>query len=124
MKWLLAAAVFFLASAAPANPPGEDLSVQELVMHYIHLPCEALEYSYGWMYRDLNRITNAYQTCISMQDTSEDPRISEDPWFGLQCVYIKQSWQLRMDHIQSVRKAYDLMCYEGERREKQYEIDF
>ncbi len=125
MKWsLILVSVFLIAGATPANPPGEDESVHELVMNYIHLPCEALEYSYKWMYRDLMRITKAYVICLSKQDTSTDPTVKDDPWFGLQCVYINHHWDWRYGHIQSVQKAWQIMCDQDGRKEKQYEIDF
>ena len=125
MKWLLTAvAVIVVSFTAAANPPGVDESVHELVMNYIHLPCEALEYSYQWMFRDIKLLTNVYQTCISKQDTSESPVIKDDPWYGLQCVYILQHWQTRYDHIKSVEKAWHLMCDDNGRKEEQHEIDF
>ena len=125
MKWALILASFLLlAAASPANPPGEDESIHELVMNYIHLPCEALEYSYEWMRRDLIRITNAYFICLSKQDTSTDPTVKDDPWFGLQCVYINHNWDWRYGHIKSVEKAWHLMCDQGGRKERQWEIDF
>jgi hypothetical protein len=125
MKWLvLAASLLFLSTVAHANPPGADESVEVLVRNYIHLPCEALVYSYRWMRRDLIQITNAYQMCLSKQDTSTDPNVINDPWFGLQCVYINHHWQFRYDHIMSVEKAWQLMCNDNGRKERQYEIDF
>lgn len=125
MKWVVLIASFLLlATAAPANPPGADESVQELVMNYIHLPCDALVYSYEWMRRDLIMIANAYAVCLSKQDTSTDPTIQDDQWFGLQCVYINHHFYFRYDHIMSVRKAWHLMCDRDGRRERQYEIEF
>ncbi len=123
MKWLiLIASLLFLATVAHSNPPGRDESVHELVMNYIHLPCKALEYSYQWMYKDMVRITNAYQICISKRDI--DPTVASDPWFGLQCVYIHHHWEMRYDHIKSVEKAWHLVCDDSVRKERQYEIDF
>lgn len=125
MKWVACIIFFFLLGAAtPVNPPGADTSVQELVMNYIHLPCDALVYSYEWMRRDLIMIANAYTTCLSKQDTSTDPIVVGDEWFGLQCVYINHHFDFRYDHIMSVSKAWHLMCDEGGRKARQYKIDF
>ena len=125
MKWLAPFVFFFLLGATiPANPPGEDESIHELVMNYIHLPCEALQYSYKWMRRDLIRTTSAYFICLSKQDNSTDPTVKDDRWFGLQCVYIHHQWEWRYGHIKSVEKAWHLMCDDGGRKEEQWEIDF
>lgn len=125
MKWALILASFLLlATAAPANPPGADRSVRELVMNYIHLPCDALVYSYEWMRRDLTSIAAAYAICLSKQDTSTDPSVIGDEWFGLQCVYINHHFDFRYDHIKSVEKAWHLMCDRNGRKERQYDIDF
>ena len=126
--WLIVVASaimhLFFAEPADANPPGEDESIHELVMHYIYLPCDALEYSIDFMNHEMVALDRAYEICISKQDLSPNPIITTDKWFGLRCVYVLQHWQLRYDHLMSVEKAWDLMCYEDGRKEKQYEIDF
>lgn len=124
MKWALLIVPLLLAAPAQSKPPGEDMSVHELVMNYIHLPCGALIYSYGYMYREMTMLTSAYQICATKQRSSVDPTVINDQWFGLQCSYIHQYWQLRYEHIMSVAKAWNLMCNEEGRKEEQYEIQF
>ena len=120
MRWLLLILSFLMLGATPANPPGEDLSDPELVAMYIWLECDALEYSYEVMRHDLGNISKRYIKCISVQDNNP----LENPWYGLQCVFVSQTFDFRYTHLMSVDKAWHLMCDEDGRKEKQYEIDF
>lgn len=118
--WLIFASLLLLGTTVPANPPGEDFSDPELVTMYIWLECEALEYSYEVMRHDLGNISKRYIKCISIQDNNP----LGNPWYGLQCVYVKQTFDFRYTHIMSVEKAYNLMCTEDGRKEERYEIDY
>jgi len=121
MKWmLLLASVVLLSTAALAKPPGEDLSDPELVNMYIWLDCEAMEYSEGVMLIELNKLARRYVKCLSLQDTGA----LNNPWFGLHCVFTKQTWDFRYTHLMSLQVANDLMCNEEGRKEKEYEIEF
>lgn len=121
MKWLLLfVSIVLLGTTVHAKPQGEDLSDPELVNMYIWLSCEALEYSYEVMRLELNRISLHYVKCITLQDTGA----LENPWFGLHCVYTKQTFDFRYTHIMSVQEAYNLMCDEDGRKEKEYKIEF
>ena len=120
MNKLALCAIFIPLVFTQANAKTEpDESVHELVMEYLYLSCEALQYSYNYMYKELMRITVSYQKCLNKQESDDT-----DPLRGLQCVYIKQHWQLRYDHINSVEKAWQLVCEGSDRKEKQYEIEF
>lgn len=122
MKRLLLIASILLSTifTASAKPPGEDESVPELVDQYIWLSCEAMEYSYDYMYNDLKVLTTAYKRCVGLQGSGADA----DMYIDLQCVFLQQHWDFRYSHIKSLEKAYDLMCYESERKNPSYEIDF
>jgi len=121
MKWLLLlASVVLLSTTAQAKPPGEDLSDPELVNMYIWLDCTAMEYSEGVMQIELNKLTQRYVKCLSIQDTGA----LGNPWFGLHCVYTKQTLDFRYTHLMSLYKAYNLVCNEDGRIEEQYVIDF
>lgn len=120
MKWVLLILSFLMLGAVPASPPGEDLSDPELVTMYIWLECEALEYSYEVMAHDLGNISKRYIKCVTIQDNNP----LENPWYRLQCVFVKQTFDFRYTHIMSVQAAYDLMCEDGDRIEERYEIDF
>lgn len=120
MKWLLVLLAFCMLGAVPANPPGEDFSDPELVSHYIWLECEALEYSYNVMRHDLGNISKRYIKCIGIQDSNQ----LKNPWYGLQCVFVKQTFDFRYTHIMSVSVAYNLMCVDGDRIEERWVIDF
>ena len=117
MKWLLLLASVVFLSTAQANPPGEDLSDPELVDMYIWLDCEAMEYSEGVMLIELNKLSQRYIRCLSIQDTGA----LGNPWFGLHCVYTKQTWDFRYTHLMSLQKAYDLVCID---EVEEYRIDF
>lgn len=121
MKWLAAIVFFFLlATTAPANPPGKDYSDPELVNMYIWLACDALEYSYTAMRADLNTLSKRYIKCIAIQDNDD----LKNHWYGLTCVFHKQTFDFRYTHIKSVEKAWNLMCNDDGQKEEQYEIDF
>jgi len=121
MRWmLLLTSLVLLSTTTSAKPPGEDLSDPELVNMYIWLDCEALEYSYEVMRLELNRLSLRYIKCLSLQDTDA----LNNPFFGLHCVYTRQTFDFRYMHLMSVRVAYDLMCNEEGRKDKEYEIDF
>ena len=120
MKWLLFLLAFCLLGAVPSNPPGEDLSDPELVTMYIWLECEALEYSLDVMHHDLGNISKRYIKCIGIQDNNP----LANPWYGLQCVFVKQTFDFRYTHILSVLRAYNLMCNEEGRIEERWVIDF
>lgn len=120
MRWLLLLASIVLLGAAPAKPPGEDLSDPELVNMYIWLDCEAMEYSYDVMRLELNRLSQRYIKCLSLQDTGA----LDNPFFGLHCVFTKQTFDFRYTHIVSLKAAYDLMCNEDGRKVEEYEIRF
>lgn len=120
MKWWALIVAFFLLGAVPDNPPGEDFSDPELVMHYIWLECGALEYSFDVMYHDLGNISKRYIKCIGIQDNNE----LENPWYGLQCVFVNQTFDFRYTHIMSVVAAYNAMCVDGDRIEERWAIDF
>jgi hypothetical protein len=108
-------------AGAIVDPPPPDESIPELVKEYMFLPCEALEYSYDFMYNDLWGITEGLVQCDAARD-SED---NDDKYFALRCIYLRQHWQLRYDHIKSVEKAWQLMCDDdGQRKKREYEIDF
>ena len=120
MRWLLSLLALCLLGAVPANPPGEDFSDPELVTMYIWLECEALEYSLDVMRHDLGNISKRYIKCIAIQDNNP----LENPWYGLQCVFVEQTFDFRYTHIKSVERAYDLMCVDGDRIEERRVIDF
>ena len=121
MKWLLLlASLVLLGVTASAKPPGEDRSDPELVNMYIFLDCEALEYSHEVMRLELNRLSRRYIRCLSLQATGA----LDNPFFGLHCVYTSQTFDFRYTHLMSVQVAYDLMCDEDGRKEKEYEIEF
>ncbi len=120
MKWLLLLLAFCMLGAVPANPPGEDFSDPELVTHYIWLECEALEYSYDVMRHDLGNMAKRYANCLRIQDTNE----LKNMWYGLQCVFVRQTFNFRYTHIMSVVVAYNLMCVDGDRIEERWVIDF
>ena len=120
MKWLLFMLAFCMLGAVPSNPPGADLSDPELVTHYIWLECEALEYSYEVMRHDLGNISKRYIKCIGIQDNN----LLGNPWYGLQCVFVSQTFHFRYTHLMSVAKAWNLMCNEEGRIEKRWAIDF
>ena len=109
-----------LGAGVPANPPGEDLSDPELVVMYLWLECEALEYSYEAMGSELNLLSLRYMKCIELQDSD----LFDNPWFGLQCVFLEQNFDFRYSHAVSVRVAYNMMCTLEGRKEDRYEIDF
>jgi hypothetical protein len=124
MKWLAPLVFFFLLGATiPANPPGEDYSDPELVSHYIWLECDALQYSYEVMRAELNNLSDRYLKCISIQDNQRDNLLG-NPWYGLSCVFINQTFEFRYTHIMSVVEAYNLMCNDEGRKEKRYEVDY
>ena len=117
MKWpLLLASVVLLSTAAHAKPE-PDLSDPELVNMYIWLDCEAMEYSKGVMLIELNKLSQRYIRCLSIQDTGALGNL----WFGLHCVYTKQTWDFRNIHLMSLETAYDLVCID---EVEEYEIDF
>ncbi len=120
MRWLLVLLSFCMLGAVPANPPGEDYSDPELVMHYIWLECSALEYSWNVMRHDLSNISKRYAKCIKIQDDNE----LKNPWYGLQCVFVNQTFNFRYTHIMSVQAAYNAMCVDGDRIEERWVIDF
>ena len=121
MKWtLLLASIILLSTAAVGKPPGKDFSDPELVNMYIWLDCEAMEYSYEVMRLELNRLSRRYIKCLSLLDEGA----LDNPFFGLHCVYTKQTFDFRYMHLMSVREAYNLMCNESGRKDKEYEIDF
>lgn len=121
MRWmLLLVSVILLGTVASAKPPGEDKSDPELVNMYIWLDCEALEYSYEVMRLELNRLSRRYIRCLSLQDTDA----LDNPFFGLHCVYTRQTFDFRYTHLKSVQVAYNLMCNEEGRKDKEYEIHF
>ena len=120
MKWMLLLASVILLSTSALAKPREDLSDPELINMYIWLDCEALEYSREVMRLELNRLSRRYIKCLSLQDTDA----LDNPFFGLHCVYTRQTFDFRYMHMMSVEVAYDLMCYEGGRKYKEYDIDF
>ena len=79
-----------------------------------------MEYAYDYMYNDLQVLTTAYKRCVGLQGSGADA----DMYVGLQCVFLQQHWDLRYAHIKSLERAYDLMCYESERKNPEYNIDF
>ena len=110
---------FFTIATSQSKPPGEDLSDPTLVKEYMFLPCDALDYSYGYMMEDLKLLSETYEKCVGRVEEKSD-----DPYFGLQCIYIHQYWEMRSVHTESVKKAYELMCYENGENAPQYEINF
>ncbi len=121
MKWaLLLASVVLLSTAALGKPPGKDYSDPELVNMYIFLDCEAMEYSKGVMLLELKRLSRRYIKCLSIQDTGA----LGNPFFGLHCLFTKQTGDFRYSHLMSLEVAHDLMCNEDGRKDKQYEIHF
>jgi len=117
---LLLASIVLFSTAALAKPQGEDLSDPELVNMYIFLDCEAMEYSEGVMILELNRLSRRYIKCIALQDTGA----LGNPFFGLHCIFTEQTWDFRFTHLVSLQTAYELMCNEEGRKEKEYEIHF
>ena len=117
MKWLLLLASVILFSTAAHAKPEPDLSDPELVNMYIWLDCEAMEYSRGVMLIELNKLSQRYIRCLSIQDTGA----LGNPWFGLHCVYTKQTWDFRYTHLMSLEMAHDLVCID---EVEEYEIDF
>jgi len=113
MKWPLLLASVIMFSTVALSKPQEDLSDPELVNMYIWLDCEALEYSKGVMRIELNRLSMRYIKCLSLQDTGA----LDNPFFGLHCIYTKQTFDFRYTHLMSVEVAHDLMCEEGVRKE-------
>lgn len=114
MKWaLLLASVVLLSTAALAKLPGKDYSDPELINMYIFLDCEAMEYSKGVMLLELKRLSRRYIKCLSIQDTGA----LGNPFFGLHCLFTKQTGDFRYTHLKSLEVAYDLMCDEEGRKE-------
>lgn len=122
LKQLTLVALFSLLIVVPAQakPQGEDKFDPALVEQYIFLSCEALKYSYDYMLEDLTRIESAYNRCTAAQDATQ----ATDPYYGLQCVYIQQYWDLRFTHLESVKQAAVLLCLEDGSRAPQYEITY
>ena len=121
MKWLLLlTSLVLLGVTASAKPQGEDRSDPELVNMYIWLDCEAMDYSAGAMLLELNRLSKRYIKCIALQDTGA----LGNPFFGLHCIFTKQTWDFRYTHFASLQVAHELMCNEEGRKEKEYEIEF
>jgi len=108
-----------LSAGAIVDPVPEDKSDPELVREYIGMPCEGLDKLYAYLYSELIHLTNHYKACI---DRAEN---GDDPFLHLVCYYEKLEWELIYSHAVSVEKAYNLMCNDwGERKEREYEIDF
>ena len=121
MKWLLLlTSVAVLSTAALAKPPGKELSDPELVNMYLWLDCTAMEYSEGVMRLELDRLSRRYIKCLSLQDTGA----LNNSFFGLHCVFTKQTFDFRYTHYVSLERAYDLMCNEEGRIEEEYEVEF
>ena len=117
MKWLLLFASVILFSTAAHAKIEPDLSDPELVNMYIWLDCEAMEYSRGVMLIELDKLSKRYIRCLSIQDTGALGNL----WFGLHCVYTKQTFDFRYTHLMSLETAYDLVCID---EVEEYEIDF
>ena len=79
-----------------------------------------MEYSEGVMRIELDRLSQRYIKCLSLQDTGA----LNNPFFGLHCVYTKQTYDFRYTHFVSLGVAYEIMCYEEGRKEREYDIDF
>ena len=121
MRWLALLACLLLTTSAGAriNDP-KDHSVTELVERYIHMPCMLLAHSYRFQNKELIHLSNHLNSCHDANEAH--PEYEYGP---VMCLYVQLQWQLMFDHVHSVKKAFDLMCYDtNERKEPEYEIDF
>ena len=113
--WIAALVLIVFGSGAHAKPVPDE-SVHELVMQYIALPCPLLEFSYEYMYNELNAIDDLYNSCLATAQASKNQQDM------LKCFFIRQHFELRYDHWRSVEKAYYLMCDPETGLEKQAKV--
>jgi hypothetical protein len=98
----------------------KDESKPELVKAYVLFPCEALDVSYAFQYKQLTHLTGHLVACHKAASNNPDYKYGK-----LMCLYVEMQWQLMYDHAKSVEKAWNLMCDEnGEPLNPQFEVDF
>jgi hypothetical protein len=123
MRWLVGLVLSFLILTLPANgaPNQEpDYSKPELVKQYLFMPCDLLERSYDFQYRELVHLTNHLQECNKAAEMNTD-----DKYAKVMCLYIGIQWQLMFEHAKSVEKAWELVCNDdGTKKNPEYEIQF
>ena len=109
-----------LSVGAIVDPVPEDESKPELVKRYIFMSCDLLDDSYTFQFNQLEHVFDHLKKCKALAAAS--PEYTYGP---VMCLYIHMQWQFLMDHLKSVEKAYNLTCDDwGEKKERQYEIDF
>jgi hypothetical protein len=100
------------------NP--EDESKPALVKMYIFFPCDALDKSYEFQYKQLTHLTGHLISCHKAADDNPNYQYGK-----LMCLYVEMQWQLMYDHAKSVEKAWNLMCDDnGYPLNPEYEVDF
>jgi hypothetical protein len=124
MNWMIGIVVatiliWAMSVGARIDTP-EDESKPALVQMYIFFPCDALDKSYEFQYKELTHLTGHL---ISCHKEANDKPASE--YGKLMCLYVEMQWQLMYDHAKSVEKAWNLMCDDyGNPLNPEYEIDF